>query len=134
VFTVSLTVSGACGSDVLTRTNYITVSSGYTATTTGTTYTCDAVNRLTQAGYSDGGWMYSSVSFVYAYDAMRRKDPGNDCHFWTLERITGYAKTLLPRFRTRPSWLSTEPGWSGTDSLSRAGAVEKREVSGMAYG
>ena len=39
VFTVSLTVSGACGSDVLTRTNYITVSSGYTATTTVITYT-----------------------------------------------------------------------------------------------
>ena len=41
VYTVSLTVSGACGSDVLTRTSYITVSSGYTATTTTITYTYD---------------------------------------------------------------------------------------------
>ena len=54
VYTVSLTVSGACGSDVLTRTSYITVSSGYTATTTTITYTYDPLNRLTNAAYSDG--------------------------------------------------------------------------------
>ncbi len=63
VYTVSLTVSGACGSDVLTRTNYITVSGGYTATTTTITYTYDLLNRLTNAAYSDG------KGFTYAYDA-----------------------------------------------------------------
>ena len=47
VYSVSLTVSGACGSDVLTRTSYITVSSGYTATSTTITYTYDSLNRLT---------------------------------------------------------------------------------------
>jgi PKD repeat protein len=62
-YTVSLTVSGACGSDVLTRTNYITVSSGYTATSTTITYTYDSLNRLTNAAYSDG------KGFTYAYNA-----------------------------------------------------------------
>ncbi len=63
VYTVSLTVSGACGSDVFTRTSYITVSGGYTATTTTITYTYDSLNRLTNAAYSDG------KGFTYAYDA-----------------------------------------------------------------
>ena len=63
VYTVSLTVSGASGSDVVTRTNYITVSGGYTATTTTITYTYDPLNRLTEAEYSDG------KSFAFAYDA-----------------------------------------------------------------
>ena len=48
VYTVSLTVSGACGSDVLTRTSYITVSSGYTATTTTITYTYDSLESADQ--------------------------------------------------------------------------------------
>jgi hypothetical protein len=49
---------------VLTRTNYITVSSGYTATTTVITYTYDPLNRLTNAAYSDDKF------FTYAYDGV----------------------------------------------------------------
>ena len=46
------------------RTNYITVSSGYTATTTVITYTYDPLNRLTNAAYSDDKF------FTYAYDGV----------------------------------------------------------------
>jgi PKD repeat protein len=47
VYMVSLKATGAGGSDTLTRTNCITVTSGstYSTTTTVITYTCDATNH-----------------------------------------------------------------------------------------
>ena len=49
---MSLTATGPGGSDTLTRTNYITVTSGgYTTTTRTITYTYDPLNRLTGADY-----------------------------------------------------------------------------------
>jgi len=93
VFTVSLTVSGACGSDVLPRTSYTTVSSGYTATTTVISYTYDALQRLTQAEYSNGGRMYSSSSFAYAYGAMGNR--------------TAYTETITQRLATACSHTSS---------------------------
>ena len=71
VYTVSLAVSATCGSDVLTRTDYVTVSSsggGYTTTTTVITYTYDFLNRLTEADYSTG------ASFEYKYDAVGNRE------------------------------------------------------------
>ena len=95
-YTVSLTVSGACGSDVLTRTNYITVSSGYTATTTTITYTYDSLSRLTQAEYSDDGRMYSSASFVYAYDAAGNRTAYTETITQRLAAACSHTPSSLP--------------------------------------
>jgi YD repeat-containing protein len=66
VYTVSLTATGPGGTDALTRTHYVTVSSGSTTTTTTRviTYAYDPLNRLTGADYSTG------ESFAYQYDAV----------------------------------------------------------------
>ncbi|RLC70876.1 MAG: RHS repeat protein, partial [Chloroflexi bacterium] len=63
---MSLTATGPGGSDTLTRTNYITVTSGggYTTTTRVISYTYDPLNRLTDAAYSTG------EQFEYQYDAV----------------------------------------------------------------
>jgi hypothetical protein len=52
---VTLSVSDGVVTDTLTRTNYITVSSGiaYTTTTRVTTYTYDKLYRLTDADWED---------------------------------------------------------------------------------
>ena len=64
VYTVSLTAIGPGSSDTLTRTNYVTISGGYTTTTRAITYTYDPLNRLTGADYSTG------ETFAYAYDGV----------------------------------------------------------------
>jgi hypothetical protein len=74
VYTVSLTASGPGGSDTLTRTNYITVSSGMAYTTThrviSYTYpstllrTGDSLYRLITATYSSGEYYH------YTYDPV----------------------------------------------------------------
>ncbi len=110
VYTVSLTVSGACGSDVLTRTSYITVSSGYTATTTTITYTYDPLNWLTNAAYSDGGRMYSSASFAYAYDATGNRTVYTETITQTIAVTELIALHML--MSGAGITLSPEPIWS----------------------
>ncbi|MDY7078888.1 MAG: RHS repeat domain-containing protein [Chloroflexota bacterium] len=61
---MSLTATGPGGSDTLTRTNYVTVTSGYTTPARVITYTYDPLGRLTAADYSSG------ESFEYRYDAV----------------------------------------------------------------
>ncbi len=65
VYTVSLTATGPGGSDTLTRTNYITVSSGIVTTTHRViSYTYDSLYRLTEADYSTG------ELYQYGYDSV----------------------------------------------------------------
>jgi YD repeat-containing protein len=61
-YTVTLTVNGLGGSDTLTRTDYITVTSPVISRVI--TYTYDKLYRLTGANYSSG------ESFAYAYDPI----------------------------------------------------------------
>ncbi|RLC61627.1 MAG: hypothetical protein DRI48_10545, partial [Chloroflexi bacterium] len=62
---MSLAVSGPGGTDVLTRSNYVTVTPGGAVTLTRViSYTYDPLGRLTGAYYSTG------ESFEYAYDAV----------------------------------------------------------------
>ena len=60
VYTVSLAADGPGGSDTLTRTNYITVSSGlaYTTTHRVISYTYDSLYRLITATYSSGEYYH----------------------------------------------------------------------------
>jgi len=77
-----LAATGPGGTDMLTRTGYITATEGaaYTVTARTIAYTYDALNRLTKADYSTG------ESYEYEYDAV-----GNRTHY--TETITQTAVT-----------------------------------------
>ena len=80
VYSVSLTATGPGGSDTLTRTNYITVSSGIvTITYRVITYTYDSLYRLISATYSSGEYYH------YTYDAV-----GNRQSLTTHEDVVNY--------------------------------------------
>jgi RHS repeat-associated protein len=81
VYTVALTVEGLGRSDTLTRTNYITVSSGmaYTTTHRVISYTYDSLYRLITATYSSGEFYH------YTYDAV-----GNRQSLTTHEDVVNY--------------------------------------------
>jgi RHS repeat-associated protein len=81
VYTVSLTATGPSGSDTLTRTSYVNVSSGtggYTTTTRVITYTYDSLSRLISATYSTG------EQFGYGYDEV-----GNRTVMTTTQDVVG---------------------------------------------
>jgi PKD repeat protein len=69
---VALTASGPGGTDTLTRTNYITVSSGmaYTTTHRVISYTYDSLYRLITATYSSG----ESYRYTYPSTSLRTGD------------------------------------------------------------
>jgi YD repeat-containing protein len=99
---VSLTATGPGGSDTLTRTNYVTVtSSSYTTTTRIITYTYDALGRLTGKTFSGGG----SQSFTY--DALGRMTTAN-------QTLNDHATTLTYAYNRLGDVVSTTQTLDGT--------------------
>jgi YD repeat-containing protein len=107
-YTVSLTAIGPGGSDVLTRTNYITVTSAGTYTTTVITYTYDALNRLTRAEYSDGAF------YEYTYDAAGNATVVVDCVTTTV--TTTYSYNAASRLVTATSSADSTVWWYTFDN------------------
>jgi hypothetical protein len=89
VYTVALTASGPGGTDTLTRTNYITVSSGmaYTTTHRVISYTYDSLYRLITATYSSGEY----YQYIYPSTLLRTGDAvGNRLSLTTSVGVVNY--------------------------------------------
>jgi RHS repeat-associated protein len=100
VYTVSLAVSGPCGSDALTRTNYVTVGSRvYVTTTRVITYIYDPLNRLISATYSTG------EQFGYGYDAV-----GNRTVYTATAPLAGTTVTTYTYDAANRLLVSQSPG------------------------
>jgi len=86
IFTVTLTATGSGESDVRTKPNYITVSSGDLGdlVTTTITYDYDPLYRLTEAAYSSG------EVHTYTYDARQlevARQPAGDGRQWRCDHL-----------------------------------------------
>jgi RHS repeat-associated protein len=100
IYTVSLAVSGPCGSDALTRTNYVTVGSRvYVTTTRVITYIYDPLNRLISATYSTG------EQFGYGYDEV-----GNRTTYTATAPLAGTTVTTYTYDAANRLLVSQSPG------------------------